>query len=143
MKTIAVVGMSPNPERPSHFVSKYMINNGFKIFPVNPGQKEILGLRCYPALKDIKYEVDIVNVFRNSDYAIPIIQDAISINVKAIWLQDGIVSIEGRQMAKDNDIIYITTNMRDNFCEIYSFSQKSWNERVKNMLENINKTWFT
>ena len=107
MKTIAVVGMSPNPERPSHFVSKYMINNGFKIFPVNPGQKEILGLRCYPALKDIKYEVDIVNVFRNSDYATPIIQDAISINVKAIWLQDGIVSIEGKQMAKDNDIIYI------------------------------------
>ena len=107
MKTIAVVGMSPNPERPSHFVSKYMFNNGFKIIPVNPGQKEILGLKCYPALEHIKYEVDIVNVFRNSDYALPIIQEAISIKAKAIWLQDGIVSIEGRQMAKDNNIIYI------------------------------------
>ncbi|MDB2351152.1 CoA-binding protein [Candidatus Marinimicrobia bacterium] len=107
MKIIAVVGMSPNPERPSHFVSKYMINNGFNIIPVNPGQKEILGLRCYPALKDIKYEVDIVNVFRNSDYATPIIQEAISIKAKAIWLQDGIVSSEGKQMAKDNNITYI------------------------------------
>ena len=107
MKTIAVVGMSSNPERPSHFVSKYMFNNGFKIIPVNPGQKEILGLKCYPALEHIKYEVDIVNVFRNSDYALPIIQEAISIKAKAIWLQDGIVSIEGRQMAKDNNIIYI------------------------------------
>ena len=107
MKTIAVVGISPNPERPSHFVSKYMINHGFKIIPVNPGQKEILGLKCYPALEHIKYEVDIVNVFRNSDYALPIIQEAISIKAKAIWLQDGIVSIKGRQMAKDNNIIYI------------------------------------
>ena len=107
MKTIAVVGMSPNPERPSHFVSKYMINNGFKIFPVNPGQKEILGLRCYPALKDIKYEVDIVNVFRNSDYATAVIQEAISIKAKAIWLQDGIISSAGKQMAKYNNIIYI------------------------------------
>ena len=107
MKIIAVVGMSPNPERPSHFVSKYMFNNGFKIIPVNPGQKEILGLKCYPALEHIKYEVDIVNVFRNSDYATPIIQEAISIKAKAIWLQDGIVSIEGRQMAKNNNIIYI------------------------------------
>ena len=107
MKIIAVVGMSPNPERPSHFVPEYMINNGFKIIPVNPGQKEILGLRCYPALKDIKYEVDIVNVFRNSDYATPIIQEAISIKAKTIWLQDGIVSSEGKQMAKDNNITYI------------------------------------
>ena len=107
MKTIAVVGMSSDPERPSYFVSKYMINNGFKIFPVNPWKKEILGLRCYPALKDIKYEFDIVNVFRNSDYATPTIQEAISIKAKAIWLQDGIVSSEGRQMAENNNIIYI------------------------------------
>ena len=107
LKTIAVVGISPNPERPSHFVSKYMINNGYKIIPVNPGQKEILGLRCYPTLTDIQYEVDIVHVFRSSVYATPIIQEAILIKAKAIWLQDGIVSSEGKQMAKDNNIIYI------------------------------------
>ena len=107
MKTIAVVGMSPNPGRPSHFVSKYMINNGFKIIRVNPGQKEILGLRCYPTLTDIQCEVDIVHVFRSSVYASPIIQEAILIKVKAIWVQDGIVSSEGKQMAKYNNIIYI------------------------------------
>ena len=107
MKTIAVVGLSPNPDRPSNIVSKYLIKNDYKIFPVNPGHRQILGLRCYPNLKDIKYEVDIVNVFRNSDYATPIIQEAISIKAKAIWLQDGIVSSEGKQMTKDNTIIYI------------------------------------
>ena len=107
MKTIAVVGLSPNPDRPSNIVSKYLIKNDYKIFPVNPGHRQILGLRCYPNLKDIKYEVDIVNVFRNSDYATPIIQEAISIKAKAIWLQDGIVSSEGKQMAEDNNIIYI------------------------------------
>ena len=107
MKTIAVVGLSPNPDRPSNIVSKYLIKNDYKIFPVNPEHRQILGLRCYPNLKDIKYEVDIVNVFRNSDYATPIIQEAISIKAKAIWLQDGIVSSEGKQMTKDNNIIYI------------------------------------
>lgn len=107
MKTIAVVGMSANPERPSHFVSKYLINNGFKIFPVNPGQKEILGLRCYPNLKDLPHKVDTVNVFRNSDYAVTIIKEAILINAKAVWLQDGIVSEEGKINAKKNKILFV------------------------------------
>ena len=107
MKTIAVVGLSPNPNRPSHFVSKYLLENGYKIFPVNPGQKEILGLRCYPALNDIQHEVDIVNVFRNSGYAIPIIKEAIAIKAKAIWLQDGIVSEEGKIIAKKKNILFI------------------------------------
>ena len=107
MKTIAVVGLSPNPDRPSHFVSKYLLENGYKIFPVNPGQKEILGLRCYPTLNDIQHEVDIVNVFRNSGYAIPIIKEAIAIKAKAIWLQDGIVSEEGKIIAKKKNILFI------------------------------------
>ena len=107
MKTIAVVGLSPNPDRPSHFVSKYLLENGYKIFPVNPGQKEILGLRCYPTLNDIQHEVDIVNVFRNSGYAISIIKEAIAIKAKAIWLQDGIVSEEGKIIAKKKNILFI------------------------------------
>ena len=107
MKTIAVVGLSPNPNRPSHFVSKYLLENGYKIFPVNPGQKEILGLRCYPTLNDIRHEVDIVNIFRNSGYAISIIKEAIAIKAKAIWLQDGIVSEEGKIIAKKKNILFI------------------------------------
>tara|TARA_B110000495_G_C22812332_1_gene474208 strand:- start:259 stop:657 length:399 start_codon:yes stop_codon:yes gene_type:complete len=107
MKTIAVVGMSPNAERPSHFVSKYMLHNGYKVFPVNPGQKEILGIKCYAVLKDIPHKVDIVNVFRHSNYVIPIINEAISIKAKAIWLQDGIVSGAGAAIAKNKNILFV------------------------------------
>lgn len=107
MKTIAVVGMSPNEERPSHFVSKYMLHNGYKVFPVNPGQKEILGIKCHAVLKDIPHKIDIVNVFRNSDYVIPIINEAISIKAKAIWLQDGIVSGAGAAIAKNKNILFV------------------------------------
>ena len=100
MKTIAVVGMSPKPERPSHFVSLYMSQNGYDIIPVNPGHKTILDKPSYPSLLDIKGSVDIVNVFRRSEYVLPIIEDSIAIRAKAIWLQDGVISEKGMEIAE-------------------------------------------
>ena len=107
LKTIAVVGMSPNPERPSHYVSLYMSQNGYDIIPVNPGHDSIMGKSSYSSLLDIKENIDIVNVFRRSEYVLPIIHDAISIQAKAIWLQDGVISEEGEKIAKENEILYI------------------------------------
>ena len=107
MKTIAVVGMSPKPERPSHYVSLYMSQNGYDIIPVNPGHDSIMGKSSYSSLLDIKENIDIVNVFRRSEYVLPIIHDAISIQAKAIWLQDGVISEEGEKIAKENEILYI------------------------------------
>ena len=107
MKTIAVVGMSPRPERPSHYVSQYMSENGYSIIPVNPGHSQILDRKSYPNILDIGGSIDIVNVFRRSEYVLPIIKDAIKINVKAIWLQDGVISHEGEKLAKENDILFI------------------------------------
>ena len=107
MKTIAVVGMSPKPERPSHYVSLYMSQNGYDIIPVNPGHRKILNRTSYSSILDIEQPIDIVNVFRRSEYVLPIIKDAISINVKAIWLQDGVVSEEGEIIAKNNEILFI------------------------------------
>ncbi len=107
MKTIAVVGMSPRPERPSHYVSQYMSENGYNIIPVNPGHSQILHRKTYPTILDIGEPIDIVNVFRRSEYVLPIIKDAIKINVNAIWLQDGIISHEGEKLAKKNDILFI------------------------------------
>ena len=107
LKTIAVVGMSPNPERPSHYVSLYMSQNGYDIIPVNPGHDSIMGKSSYSSLLDIKENIDIVNVFRRSEYVLPIIHDAISIQAKAIWLQDGVISEEGENIAKENEILYI------------------------------------
>ena len=107
MKTIAVVGMSPKPERPSHYVSQYMSENGYNIIPVNPGHSEILHRKSYPTILDIGEPIDIVNVFRRSEYVLPIIKDAIKINANAIWLQDGVISHEGEKLAKKNDILFI------------------------------------
>ena len=78
-KTIAVVGMSPNPERPSHYVSLYLQDNGYKIIPINPSQTEIVGLKCYASLLDINEKVEIVNVFRRPEYVLSIAQEALQI----------------------------------------------------------------
>ena len=107
MKTIAVVGMSPKPERPSHYVSLYMSQNGYDIIPVNPGHRKILNRTSYSSILDIEQPIDIVNVFRRSEYVLPIIKDAVSIQAKAIWLQDGVISKEGEKIAKENEILYI------------------------------------
>ncbi|HIA78824.1 MAG TPA: CoA-binding protein, partial [Candidatus Marinimicrobia bacterium] len=72
MKTIAVVGMSPKPERPSHYVALYLRDHGYKIIPVNPGQREIAGETCYPSLKDIPKPVDVVDVFRRPEHVLSI-----------------------------------------------------------------------
>ena len=107
MNKIAVVGLSPNSERPSNYVSKYMLENNYKIIPVNPFQKIIFDRPCFSSLREIPFSIDVVNIFRNSKYVLPIIKEAINIKAKVIWLQDGIVSDEGKQMAKDSKIIYI------------------------------------
>ena len=90
LKTIAVVGLSPNKVRPSHYVSTYMRNNGYNIIPVNPGHDYIEGVRCYPNLESIKEDVDIINIFRKSEFVPDIVRSAILIKSKAIWMQDSI-----------------------------------------------------
>ncbi|MBC8323102.1 MAG: CoA-binding protein, partial [Candidatus Marinimicrobia bacterium] len=101
MKTIAVVGMSPKPERPSHYVALYLREQGYEIIPVNPGQTEIVGETCYPSLKDIPKPVDVVDVFRRSEHVLPIAQTAIEIGAKALWLQDGVINEEAAKLAED------------------------------------------
>lgn len=90
-KTIAVVGMSPKPDRPSHGVAKYLMERGFEVIPVNPGQTEILGRTCYRSLKDVPGKIDIVNIFRPPEAVPEIVEEAIAKGAKAIWMQLGIV----------------------------------------------------
>ena len=92
-KTIAVVGLSPKPHRPSHQVASYLMEAGYSIIPVNPGQNEILGLTCYPNLRAIPVSVDMVDIFRRPETVLPIVEDAIAIGAKCIWMQEGIVNI--------------------------------------------------
>ena len=107
MQTIAVVGMSPKPERPSHYVSMYMKEQGYNIIPVNPGHNEIAGIKCYPSLSEISEPVDVVDVFRRSEFILPIAESAINIKAKALWLQDGVINHEAAELAKNSGLIVV------------------------------------
>ena len=99
-KTIAVVGLSPNPERPSNSVSRYMQEQGYRIVPVNPNVREILGETAYPSLSEIPFPVDVVDVFRAAEATPPIAREAVEIGAKAIWFQLGVINDEAVAIAE-------------------------------------------
>lgn len=103
-KTIAVVGLSSNSLRPSYGVSAYLQRVGYRIIPVNPVEKEILGEKCYTSLRDIPEQVDIVDVFRNPEAVGPIADDAIAIGAKCLWLQEGVVNSEAAEKAASSGL---------------------------------------
>ena len=102
--TIAIVGLSPKESRPSNMVARYLIEAGYRVLPVNPGQECILGLRCYPRLTEITERIDMVNIFRRSEMVYPIAEDAVRIRAKAIWMQQGIVHPEAAAFAEKNGL---------------------------------------
>ena len=93
-KTIAILGLSPKPDRASNEVARYLKDHGYRIIPVRPGQKEILGQRTYATLDDIKENVDIVDVFRNPEQILPHAHEAIRMQPKVFWMQLGIENQE-------------------------------------------------
>ena len=95
-ETIVVVGCSPDPDRPSHAIARYLIENGYRIIPVNPHHEEILGRRCYPSLSEIPPEVpiDIVDVFRRSSEVAPVAREAIARKAGFFFMQQGVVDRE-------------------------------------------------
>lgn len=99
-RTIAVVGLSEKADRPSHHVTAYMQTQGYHIIPVNPSVLSILGERCYPTLRDIPEPVDMVDVFRRSDAVPAIVNDAIAIGAKSLWLQEGVIHEEAAEQAR-------------------------------------------
>jgi len=99
-RTIAVVGLSPKPHRPSHQVARYLMEAGYTIIPVNPSQDAILGLRCYPDLRAIPVQVDLVDIFRRAEEVGPIVEDAIAIGARFIWMQEGIVNQAAAALAE-------------------------------------------
>lgn len=99
-KSIAVVGISDSPMRPSHQVAEYLIHAGYKIIPVNPNLSEVFGLKCYPDLKSIPVKVDIVDVFRRPEHVLQIVEDSIEIGAKVIWMQLSVINHEAAEKAK-------------------------------------------
>ncbi len=99
-KTIAVVGLSSDPGKPSYRVARYMQECGYKIVPVNPTITEALGEKAYPSLRDVPDKIDIVDVFRRSEDVPPIADAAIAIGAKALWMQEGIENKPAAQKAE-------------------------------------------
>lgn len=100
-KTIAVVGISPKEENPSHKVAKYLIEQGFKVIGVNPNCEQILGVKCYPDLKSIPEHVDVVDIFRKADAIPAIVDEAIEIGAGTVWMQLGLEHEESAQKARN------------------------------------------
>lgn len=107
VRTIAVVGCSPKPERPGHYVAKYLQDLGYRVIPVNPGQTEILGEKCYASLRDIPEPVDMVDCFRRAEDIPPVVEDAIAVGAKFVWMQLGIVNEAAAQRAIDAGIAVV------------------------------------
>lgn len=99
-RTIAMVGLSGNPFRPSHYAAIYMIAEGYNVIPVNPREKEILGRKCYASLLDIPEKVEIVDIFRDPHAVPPIVEEAIQIGAKVVWMQLGVINEQAATRAK-------------------------------------------
>jgi predicted CoA-binding protein len=102
--TVAVVGLSPNPLRPSYFVGYYLQRHGYRVVPVNPREQEILGVKSYPSLEAIPFPVDVVDVFRAPEAVPGIAEEAVKIGAHALWLQFDVVSPEGAAIAEQGGL---------------------------------------
>jgi len=106
-KTIAVVGLSDNPLRPSHGVAAYLQTQGYRIIPVNPEIRESLGEKAYPSLLDVREKIDIVDIFRRPEFVEEVVDQAIQIHAPVIWMQEGVVHQEAAEKARQAGIFVI------------------------------------
>ncbi|MBI3644502.1 MAG: CoA-binding protein [Acidobacteriales bacterium] len=107
VKTIAVVGLSDSPLRPSHGVSAYMQSQGYRIIPVNPQITEALGENSYPSLLDVPEKIDLVDVFRRPEYVDEIVEQAIQLKIPAIWLQEDVVNERAAERARKAGVFVV------------------------------------
>ena len=107
MKRIAVVGLSSDPSRPSNEVARYLQRHGFTVIPVNPTETEVLGEKAYPNLSAIPEPPDVVDIFRRPEHVVPIVDEAIQVGAKAVWMQLGVVNEEAARKARDAGMLVV------------------------------------
>lgn len=106
-RTIAVVGLSNKPLRPSHGVALYMQQQGYRIIPVNPNLQSVLGEQAYPALKDVPQNIDVVDIFRRPEFVPEIVDQAIALKLPAVWLQEDVIHEEAAAKARQAGIFVV------------------------------------
>ena len=104
VKTIAIVGASSNPDRDSYKVMKFLIDHEYQIYPVNPNETDILGRKCYPTLKSIEEKIDMVDVFRAEEFVFDITTEAIEIDAKILWTQEGIINEKAASLGRSSGL---------------------------------------
>jgi len=108
--TIAVVGLSSDPRRPSHYVAKYLLQQGYRVIPVNPLFKEALGEKSYPDLNSVPVPIDMVDIFRRPEHVVPVVEQAIAVGAKYVWMQDGVVNEEAAALAEAAGLSVVMDN---------------------------------
>jgi len=106
-QTVAVVGLSPKSDRPSFRVASYLKEHGYRIIPVNPQAKEILSEICYPDLTSIPEPIEVVDVFRSSEQVPAVVEEAIKVEAKAVWMQEGVINEEAAARAKEAGLLVV------------------------------------
>jgi len=106
-RTVAVVGLSSKPDRPSYKVASYLKKQGYNIIPVNSTEKEILGEPCYPDLASVPASIDVVEIFRRSEEVPPLVEEAIRIGAKAVWMQEGVINEEEAARAREAGLMLV------------------------------------
>jgi hypothetical protein len=106
-RVVAIVGASPNPDRVSNHVFNYLCEHGFDAIPVNPTVTEVSGKKCYPSLSAVPVKVDVVDIFRRSEECLAIVEEAIKIGAKAVWMQEGVVNGEAEAKARTAGLMVV------------------------------------
>ena len=106
-KTIAVVGLSNKPLRPSHGVALYLQQRGYRIIPVNPNIESVLGEKAYPSLKDVPEKIDVVNIFRRPEFVPEVVEQAIALKVPAVWMQEEVIHERAAAKARQAGIFVV------------------------------------
>ena len=126
-RTVAIVGASPNRERPSYIVANYLAKHGYQIIPVNPNAQEVMGKTSYPDLSSIAEKVEVVDIFRRSEDVTPIVNEAIKIGAKAVWMQEGVINKEAATRARDSGLLVVMDK-----CMLKEHQRLASNTRNKN-----------
>ncbi len=106
-RAVAVVGLSSNPARPSHGVANYIQRQGYRVIPVNPNEREVLGEKAYATLADVPEKIDLVDIFRRSEEAGAVVDEAIAVGAKAVWLQEGVIDKAAAKRAQDAGLLVV------------------------------------
>lgn len=104
---VVVVGLSPNPSRPSHTVAQYLKDQGYRIIPVNPQVETVLGEKSYPSIMDVPHRIDVVDIFRRSEEVEPIVEATVKRKIPAVWMQEGVVNVQAATKAESEGLMVV------------------------------------